>query len=115
MIAKDASDIPFSSGMRIPGHPDHDLNARTDVSPLKWLTVFAEYQYQSASYWDRRNLVDVPEREIVNTGATFRLKREGMNASMTFEVKNLFDERITDVARYPLPGRSFFTTLRINF
>jgi hypothetical protein len=34
---------------------------------------------------------------------------------VTFEVKNLTDDRTADFAGFPLPGRSFFGTVQYKF
>jgi hypothetical protein len=65
-----------------------------------------------SNYLDQANMKRVPAREIHNISLTVRPIGDGL--AFTFEGYNLGDSRISDVSGFPLPGRSFFTTLRVT-
>jgi hypothetical protein len=79
------------------------------------MRLFGELTHQSGSYWDRQNIVAVDSRTILNAGITRKQRVYSVETTLTFEVKNITDNRLTDVARYPLPGRSWFVTTVATF
>ncbi|MFH1378340.1 MAG: TonB-dependent receptor [Planctomycetota bacterium] len=109
--ARDSSDIAYSTGKQLPGRSEWEASARMDIQPTPFIRLFGELTYQSGAYWDRQNIVAVDSRAILNAGMTRKLPVFGVETTLTFEVKNITDNRLTDVARYPLPGRSWFITL----
>ncbi|MBN1356010.1 TonB-dependent receptor [bacterium] len=108
--AVDRSDDRNYRNKRIPGCPEHDFSSR-----LAWdgeeLTVFGEWRYVSGNYLTRANSLELEDRNTVNAGAGYRWNDF---VQIGFEIKNLTDSEIVDVAGFPLPGRSFYVSLRFS-
>ena len=116
------------AGKPIPRAPAHLLYARTDLA-VRGVDIWLDAGYQSASALDPAGLGSVPARTIIGTGA-----RVPITAGFTIAVSldNALDTRISnlplvpppsptfttsptplsDVAGFPLPGRSFYLTLQ---
>ena len=110
-LAENTSDIPFLRGNRLPGIPEHQFFARLEAFN-RWVRPFYEYNFIGNNYLDEANFELVEERSIHNLGITVYPK-EGL--SLTFEVRNLTDEQISDVLGFPLPGRAYIGTLLFKF
>ncbi|RMF93570.1 MAG: TonB-dependent receptor [Nitrospinota bacterium] len=112
--AKDDSNIPFLRGKRLPGRPLHELSTSLELFDKRYGKLFYTLNFTSGNFLDRANLVSVPSRTIHNLGLT--VTPPGVKGlSLTFEVKNLTDNQIQDVAGFPLPGRAFFGTVDWKF
>jgi iron complex outermembrane receptor protein len=109
---EDTSDIPYYNGNELPSRPEDDLN--TSLS-FTWHALRATYEfhYMSANWLDQANLRQAPSREMHNLALLVRTPLDGL--SFTLEGRNLTDERPVDVAGYPLPGRSVYTTLAYTY
>ncbi len=109
---EDTSDIPYYNGNELPTRPHDDVNASLAYT---WRMLRATYElhYMSANWLDRANLLEAPSRDLHNAILTVRTPAEGL--SLTLSGINLTDERPVDVAGYPLPGRSFYTTLNYRY
>jgi iron complex outermembrane receptor protein len=108
---EDKSEISYWEGNQLPGRPQFELFNRLEY--FNYLgKLFYEFDYISNNFLDRANYKKISARKIHNLGVSFYPMK---NLTCTFEVKNLGDERIEDVIGYPLPGRSFFTTLDFKF
>ena len=92
---------------RIPDLPDTQLETR-----LAWerraLGGYVDLFYLGPNDLDRYNRMHVPARRLWGAGVTWSL---GEAMRVTAEGRNLGDVRATDVAGFPLPGRSFFLAL----
>lgn len=66
-----------------------------------------------AGWLDRANLRGTPSRDLHNLMLAIRTPLDGL--SFTIEGMNLTDEHPVDVAGYPLPGRSVYTTLSYRY
>ena len=60
----------------------------------------------------RSNFLQAPSRSIHTLGLTVRPR---VWLSLNFEARNLTDDRIRDIADFPLPGRSFSGTVHVWF
>jgi outer membrane cobalamin receptor len=110
--AVDASDT-YSSGYLLPGRPCDELNAgaglRIGPGRAAW-----DFTYVGSNY------VDIPNSDAGRLPArylhdlSYRLFL-AHRLDATFAVHNLFDDRTVDVARFPLPGRSFEGRLAWSF
>jgi hypothetical protein len=122
---------PSTRGKPLPRAPGHMFNARADVTrqPLGHATsLWLEGSWQATSFLDPASLGRVPARWLIAAGARVELVG-GLAAALS--VANLADTRIvhlplrppptpslteaptalTDVAGFPLPGRSFYLAL----
>lgn len=122
---------PSIEGKPVPREPGHVLEVRTDVAHRvlgRLATVWLEASWQAASFLDPASLGRVPSRLLVGAGTRVELAG-GLAASLS--VANLADTRVTnlpldpppspslteaptaltDIAGFPLPGRSFYLAL----
>ena len=104
---RDESGVPHWDGKQLPGRPADEGFAREEYARAGW-RVFHEFHYLSGNYLDRANRQPVPARRLHNLGAGTSLARGRLR--LTAEVRNLTDDRVQDVAAYPLPGRSYALT-----
>ncbi len=107
---EDTSDIPYYAGNQLPGRPEHEVFNRAELSagPVR---VFHEFRWIGGNYLDRANYREVSARSLHNLGVTVAA---GPRVSVTVEAKNLTDNQISDVLGFPLPGRSYFATVRVQ-
>jgi iron complex outermembrane receptor protein len=113
--AKDDSSLPSTSGKYLPGRPKDELAAGISWNE-KWLSWFStklytDLHYMSGNYLDTQNLISVEHRSLLaaGLGATF------VDAiDLSFTVKNLLNERISDLVGYPLPGRSYWANIELK-
>src|SRR5262249_39189174 len=84
--------------------------ARQAFGRIAWrgrvLQLAGSLQYIGDNYLSPSNRSLVPSRTIA--GASIAVKPFGPGLALTLEGKNLGNNRIVDVAGYPLPGRSLF-------
>jgi len=131
LVTEQISNDASVDGKAVPRRPGHVLYARTDVvrtlaGRLAGLWVDGAWQAESAL--DAANLARVPGRLLLGTGA--RVEIAG-GVALALSVANLTDERVaylpldpppspaftetptplTDVAGFPLPGRSFYLSV----
>lgn len=106
--ARDDGAVPFWRGRDLPQRPGRESSAR-----LAWrgfdLEASLETRHQSESWRDRANQHRVPGRTILD--AAIGWAPGVWPARIVLEGRNLDDIRATDVAGYPLPGRSFLVSL----
>ncbi len=107
--ALDKSDVSYLRDKPLPGRPRNELHLRGGLFRKKLGEVFYTFDYMDGNYLDRAGILEVPARRIHGAGVTVR-PLEGL--SLTFEAKNLGDEQISDVLGYPLPGRSYYGTVK---
>ena len=109
--AIDASPYGPWRGKRIPALPATQLEAR-----LEWarhtLGGYAELSYLGPNDLDRYNTMHVSGRALGGAGVTWAL---GEVVRVTFEGRNLGDVRATDVAGFPLPGRTLSVAFESRF
>jgi iron complex outermembrane receptor protein len=131
LVSEQLAGDPSVEGKPVPREPGHSLEARAEVAHrvLGHLgSVWLEAAVQSTSFLDPASLGRVPARALIGAGARIELAG-GLAAALS--VANLADTRIvhlpldpppspaltesptalTDVAGFPLPGRSFYLSL----
>jgi iron complex outermembrane receptor protein len=109
--SENTGDVPFLNGNRLPGVPERELLLRADLRG-RYGRVYYEFDYLDDNFLDRANFERVDDRSIHNAGLTLGPLRD---LSLSFEVKNLTDERVSDVLGFPLPGRAYVATLLTRF
>ena len=119
--ARDESGIPARDGNQLPGRPRHELYHRVEYRRDEG-RLFYELSFIGENFLDQANFLLVHARAISTLGleadvaalgrrfASRTLERVPLVA--TFEVRNVGDNQVEDVAGYPLPGRAFFGTVR---
>ena len=118
-------------GKALPREPENVVYARVDFAEhvMEHLVdLWFDIDWQSSSFLDQSNVRAVPGRTLGGVGVKLAF---GAGVVLGFDVKNLGDTRIeklslanpprpdlaevpiavSDVAGYPLPGRSFYLTL----
>lgn len=135
--SKNKSPEPTQIDRPLPGRPKHQFFAKlsggrpTRPAELRKLgfDVFLNYEWISGNFLDPSGRYEIPPRSIWGTGAS--LSYFGFH--LGFSVRNLFDKReamieagglqgpkreypapIADYLGYPLPGRSFWVSLRFS-
>jgi iron complex outermembrane receptor protein len=110
--AVDASDTAYN-GNDLPGRPRDELNAGAGLAIGRGRAAW-EFTYVGANYVDRPNTEDgrLPARYLHDLSYRLPLAHR---IEATLAVHNLFDDRTVDVARFPLPGRSFEGRLAWSF
>lgn len=131
LITEQISEDVAYNGKQLPRKPGHDLYARADVVREvlgRQASLWLDASWLSMSYDDRGNVMAVPARLLVGTGARVELAG-GIAASVA--VENLANTRVeeypldppprpdftqtpkalADVAGFPLPGRSLYLSL----
>jgi len=104
------SPFSFENGNDLPNAPRHALNARI-VARDKRGALHYEVGRDSRHYLDRANLRPVRARILHGVGANVALNA---GTSLDLEVKNLTNNQTADLWGFPLPGRSFFASIRMD-
>ncbi len=108
----DHGDKPHLNGNRLPYLSDVEVDARLTRPAGPW-RPWLELSYESSIYRDRENteLIKAPARTLWNLGLTRLI---GGSTEISAEVINLTDDRTNDVVQFPLPGRTWQMSLRLN-
>jgi iron complex outermembrane receptor protein len=101
-----------SQGNRLPGRAEDEAYVRAELYGRR-ARVFYEVSLIGDNFRDRFERDRVPSREIHGVG--LGLTPFATTLTVTVEAKNLTDDRTRDFAGFPLPGRSFFGTVRYEF
>ncbi|HER19596.1 MAG TPA: TonB-dependent receptor [Chromatiales bacterium] len=109
---EDTGAVPFYTGNELPSRPRHDLSASVSYRRDPWRFTY-ELHAIGANYLDRANLQQAPARRLHNV--IVNLDIPATRLSLTLEGRNLGDDQVSDVNGFPLPGRSFYSTLGYRF
>jgi iron complex outermembrane receptor protein len=104
-------DVPFWRGRRLPQRPEREAYARIDWHGGSF-TVFAGARHVSDNYRDNANQHRVPSRTLAGASLGWAPGRGALR--FTLEGRNLGDQRVSDIAGYPLPGRSVWFAIDWN-
>lgn len=105
-----ALDRGDNDGRFLPGVPQHELFGKVE-GRIDRGNLFVSAQWIDSNYLDPLNTRIVRDRAIVNAGISIKPVSW---MTVSFEAKNLTDDRIVDVVGFPLPGRSFFGRVDVN-
>jgi len=113
--ALDATGEPNQDGSQIPGQPRNlanlQLDLKTEVKDTM-LGLYAAYHYIEGNFITRANTKKLSDRRIVNLGITMAPSKR---ISVSAEVKNLMDRQVADLRGFPLEGRTYYGTARMEF
>jgi outer membrane cobalamin receptor len=112
---RDRGGDPVYRGKDLPYLPEFE--AALDVSlPLGAWRLGGNWQHQAAAYRDRYNSAAdrIPARTLWNVSVARDWRQAGRALTATFEIVNLTDADVYDVAGFPLPGRSFRAGLNLD-
>lgn len=116
--SKATSESPARDGKDLPLRPRHRSSLRGELyrahlNIFDRLAVYAEYNVESANYLDASNVVRVPSRSVVDLGLAAKFLDGDLSAD--FVVRNVNNNRITDLINYPLPGRNYYGSVHYQF
>ncbi|HSG29644.1 MAG TPA: TonB-dependent receptor [Candidatus Krumholzibacterium sp.] len=106
--SRDTGPIPYYNGKDLPGRPGHKASLSIDYSRSRWSASYRIDRIGS-NYLDRYNTKEVRKRDL--HGIRLVLKPIGDKISLVVEADNLGNERAYDVSGFPLPGRSWYTSM----
>ncbi|MBI5198188.1 MAG: TonB-dependent receptor, partial [Nitrospirae bacterium] len=109
--AVNRSNIPSQAGKILPGRPLHEFSGKAEFFSDTG-ALFYSYDFTSKNFLDRVNQLPAHSRSIHNIGISVTPRE---SVSVTFEVKNITNNRIVDIFGFPLPGRSYFLTVNAHF
>ena len=107
---KNESDVKAFKEKQLPGRLENSLLGRLEARHSGF-TLFGEYVLETGMYYDTANLLPAADKKELNVGIAWAqgpwmLKLEG---------KNLNDALYEDFNGFPLPGRSFYASLKYTF
>ncbi|HEU0032700.1 MAG TPA: TonB-dependent receptor [Kofleriaceae bacterium] len=128
LATEQRADDPSFDGKALPRTPGHLLHARLEAArriARRDVSAWLDGAAQSTAYLDRANFQTIPGRVLAGAGARVELVDQ---LGITLSVDNLGDTRIvelpaerptdpvtrtalSDLAGFPLPGRSFYLSL----
>lgn len=73
--------------------------------------IYAEYIAESNMYYDAANLLKAENKAEISAGLSWLYK----SVLLTLEAKNIGDDLYEDFNGYPLPGRSYFFSIKFNY
>ncbi len=103
----DAGNIWY--GRRLPLHPERQSAARLDARLGAW-RLSADVLDLGEDFLDPINFQRLAPRTLVGAAVARTLGA----LTLTLECKNLGDRRVSDVAGYPIPGRSVFAACELR-
>ena len=97
---------------KLSGRFDNSYMARLEAK-YSGIKVYGEYLHQSDMYYDTANSEELKakDKNEFNAGASWLFK----SCLLSFEAKNLGNDRYEDFNGYYMPGRSYYCTLKHNF
>ena len=101
--AENRTPFSFERGNDLPNAPRHRLNTRVSLD-LRRSRIYGEFSRESRHFLDRANLRAVPVRALFTLGGAVPLAGDLV---LSWELRNLTDNRVADLWGYPLPGRSY--------
>ncbi len=109
LSATDRGPSPVYHGKRLPQRPERQTYARLDLSRGRWGAAL-DALHLGDDFQDPANLYRVSARTLVGASLSARVGP----ARLVIEGKNLGDRRASDVAGFPLPGRSVFAACELR-
>ena len=107
---RNLSDVEAYENKLLPNRSQSEYSGKVELFDSKRKLYF-EITRTGTYFRDMANLVQAPSQTIANLGVSFKYGA----FTVGFEVKNIADRRVEDIAGYPQPGRSFFVTLQAEF
>jgi len=107
--AENKSRIASFDGNQLPGKFRHSWLGRIEYN-WRQLKLYTEYINESDMYYDSANLLEASTKTEVNCGLSYLMD----SWRISLEAKNIGDDRYEEFNGYPLPGRSFFASIKYS-
>ena len=107
--AENKSRIASFDGNQLPGKFRHSWLGRIEYN-WQQLKLYTEYINESDMYYDSANLLEASTKTEVNCGLSYLMD----SWRISLEAKNIADDRYEEFNGYPLPGRSFFASIKYS-
>ena len=107
-LSQSSESNPF--GNQLPLRPADEVFARSELFN-DWGKLFYEYTYISSDPTDPSNFTTVPSRSIHTIGLAF-IPRDWI--AIKFEAANITNSEVRDLGDFPLPGVSFFGSVKVT-
>jgi outer membrane cobalamin receptor len=98
-------------GNQLPGRPADELYTRLELFNDRG-KLFYEFNYVSGNFLEEANFHPVPSRDVHSVGCSLQVLP---SLTLSVEARNITDNQISDIGNFPLPGRSYFGSLRVKF
>jgi outer membrane cobalamin receptor len=107
------TDIPSFKDKVLPFRYTDSLFMNYGIA-IKRIRLLYEYEYTSQNYFDAANLLpqDIDRDRSVHS---ISVNYSDFGIEFGFHIKNILDNRMEDIAGYPLPGRMFFIGISKTF
>jgi len=107
---ENGGDPPSVRGNKLPGRYEDNWDLR-----LKWKTHRWKFYYHfvkaEGAFLDAENFSPLEDRLLHNAGISYLVR----GWTFSLDAKNLGDESFSDIDGFPLPGRSFFASVKRSF
>ena len=104
------SDIKAFKGKKLAGRAEESYLIRLEAQ-YGGLKVYCEQVEEKGLFYDTANLLEAKDKREINAGATWLVGPVLINA----EARNLEDEQFEDFNGFPLPGRSYYASVKYSF
>ncbi len=104
------SEVKAFDGKRLSGRFETAFLGRLEAF-YAGFRIYGEYTGETGIYYDTANLLPAPDKEEINAGISYSVG----TWQFQLEGRNLTDELYEDFNGYPLPGRSFYASVKYNF
>ena len=104
------SEIEAFNGKKLPGRFEKSYLGRIEALH-RGFKLYTEYVVEKDMYYDTANLLKAEDKKEVNAGISWLFR----SFLFSFEAKNLKENQYEDFRGYPLPGRSYFFSIKYDF
>jgi len=103
------NDIRVFDNNQLPGLFENSWFFKSELTFAN-TTTYLEYIYENGMYYDTANLLAAENKSEINVGMSWLWK----SFMVSMEIKNISNDQYEDFNGYPLPGRSYYFTLKYN-
>jgi iron complex outermembrane receptor protein len=106
--SEDRSIVPHLTGNTLPGRPRHKASARADIR-ISRVSASYDYAFEGGNFLDQANRRKLDSRHIHSAALRVKVRK---SIQLGLDARNITDARVNDLWGYPLPGRSWFVSLK---
>ena len=107
--AENRNEIPLFNGKDLPGKFDQSYMGRVEAN-YKGVKIYYESIVEKGMYYDTANLLEAEDKKEMNIGVSWLFR----SVLFSFEAKNIEDNHYEDFNGYPLPGESYFFSIKYS-